>query len=165
MRQNKKLQAAFKRMWLHFFLVDLRNGLKNAWIARMCKYALENFKRFHNHLSPDALSLLTNWHFTICNVFGSIEIYFGANEKEKKNPLCAVRKILEWIFKCSSSNTMAHGYGAVECCRSLDVSKCDSKPIHTIFNDFDSNKCDLKKKKVSETKISFSLTLAVCLMD
>lgn len=85
--------------------------------------------------------------------------------KKKKNPLCAVRKILEWIFKCSSSNTMAHGYGAVECCRSLDVSKCDSKPIHTIFNDFDSNKCDLKKKKVSETKISFSLTLAVCLMD
>lgn len=118
MRQNKKLQAAkaFKRMWLHFFLVDLRNGLKNAWNARMCKYALENFKRFHNHLSPDALSLLTNWHFTICNVFGSIEIYFGANEKEKKtrcalfakywNEFSSVLAAIQWLMDMELLNVV-----------------------------------------------------------
>lgn len=103
--------------------------------------------------------------------FGSIEIYFGANEKEIKKQKLVVhglqRQNIGMNFRVYRQQYNGSWiYGAVECCRSLDVSKCDSKPIHTIFNDFDSNKCDLKKKKIGErTKISFSLILVCCLSD
>lgn len=135
----------------------LRNGLnKNAWNVRMCKYALENSKRFHKPSLPRCTFItLTNWHSTIAMYLVSIEIYSVTNGSTSIELLRAKQEMIkvfflwEWTFEWCSFKQYNRMWG----CWMLSlsglslVSKCDSMAIHEIFSDFDSSKCDLREEE------------------
>lgn len=167
-RQSKKCTVAanaFKRMWLHFFsvvgfvlFISAAEWFKQKCMkCGMCKYALENSKRFHQPSLPRCTFItLTNWHSTIAMYFVSIEIYSATNGSISIELLRAEQKMMkifswEWTFEwCIASNRWMWGCWMLSLSGLSRVSKCNSMAIHEIFSDFESSKCDLREQAKQE---------------
>lgn len=139
-------------MRLHFFLVNFAEWVKNVWNVECAS--------MHSRTLNTSTTIPPQMHFHYwqtdtlhCDVFCSIEIYFGENGTSKREKAALQAKISEWIFEWQRQQQQqqqqhCHGCGAVECCCSW-LSLNDFIQFSVILIQ---RKCDLKRWKIVRQK-------------